>query len=119
MLPSQILRGAEYSPTLCPCRSRVECLSGEGRLYRKEWLPLEMAESETNGYLMTGVWILQGVHMKPFALVHPRCPAMANNQSVIYKLQSTLCGIQGAVFLGLVVGSTHVSKKVTIRLLAV
>jgi len=78
-----------------------------------------MAESEANGYLMAGVWILQGVHMKPFALVHPRRPAIANNQSVIYKLQSTLCGTQGAMFPGLVVGSTHVSKKATIRLLAV
>jgi hypothetical protein len=37
---------------------------------------------------MAGVWILQGVHMKPFALAHTRCPAIANNKSVIYKLQS-------------------------------
>ena len=49
--------------------------------------------------------------MKPFALVHPRCPAMADNQSVIYKLQSTLCGIQGAVFLGLVVGRPMFLKR--------
>ena len=53
---------------------------------RSPLIPPQWVQMVTSGW--QAVCILQGVQMKPFALAHSKCPAITNNKSVIYKLQS-------------------------------